>query len=92
MKLNARDAIRHFANPDRSIAGTLIYGADAMRVALKRQELIANLIGSKGEAEMRLERIAGSELRKSTPMLHDAIKAQGFFPGPRVAFVEGSER
>jgi len=88
MKLSGREAARHFSDPDRSATGTLIYGADAMRVALKRQELIANLIGPDGEDEMRLERIPASELRKDPARLDDAVKAQGFFPGPRVAFVE----
>lgn len=90
MKLGGREAARHFADPDRSATGTLIYGQDAMRVALKRQELIANLIGPQGEEEMRLERIAASELRKQPVLLIDAMRAQGFFPGPRVAFVEGA--
>ncbi len=88
MKLGGREAARHFADPDRSATGTLIYGADPMRVALKRQELIGNLIGPEGEEEMRLERIAAADLRKDPAMLGDAIKAQGFFPGARVAFVE----
>ena len=88
MKLNARDAARHFAKPDPSATGTLIYGADAMRVALKRQELIGRLIGPEGEEEMRLERLSGADLRKDATLLDSAIKAQGFFPGPRVAFVE----
>jgi len=90
VKLGGREAARHFADPDRSATGTLIYGQDAMRVALKRQELIANLIGPQGEEEMRLERIAASELRKQPVLLIDAMRAQGFFPGPRVAFVEGA--
>lgn len=88
MKLSPRDAPRFFANPETGRAGVLIFGADAMRVALKRQELIANLVGPEGEAEMRLTRIPASELRKDPALLSDAIKAQGFFPGPRVAFVE----
>jgi DNA polymerase-3 subunit delta len=37
---------------------------------------------------MRLTRISASDLRKDPAMLDDAIKAQGFFPGHRVAFVE----
>ena len=37
-----------------------------------------------------MERIAASDLRKTPSLLLDAIKAQGFFPGPRVAFVEGA--
>lgn len=88
MKLTGQAANRHFADPDRSATGTLIFGADAMRVALKRQDLIANLIGPEGEAEMRLTRIAAADLRRDPPLLDSAIKEQGFFPGPRVAFVE----
>jgi DNA polymerase-3 subunit delta len=59
-----------------------------MRVALKRQEAIAALVGPEGEAEMRLTRMSGGDLRKDASLLVDAIKAVGFFPGPRVAFVE----
>jgi DNA polymerase III subunit delta len=55
---------------------------------LKRQEAIAALIGPGGEAEMRLTRLSGADLRKDGSLLLDAIKAVGFFPGPRVAFVE----
>jgi DNA polymerase-3 subunit delta len=88
MKLTARDANRYFAQPKPDSTGLLIFGADAMRVALKRQEVIAALIGPQGEEEMRLARIPASDLRKDPAMLGDAIKAQGFFPGPRVAFVE----
>jgi len=66
----------------------LIFGADAMRVALKRQDIIAAIVGPSGEDEMRLTRIPAAELRKDGALLSDAIKAQGFFPGPRVAFVE----
>ncbi len=88
MKLSGREAARHFSDPDRTATGTLIYGADAMRVALKRQELIANLIGPSGEEEMRLTRIPASDLRRDPAALSDAIKAKSFFPGPCVAFVE----
>ena len=88
MKLTARDAARYFRKPDPEKTGLLIYGGDAMRVALKRQEVIAALIGPEGADEMRLERIAAAELRKDPARLGDAVKAQGFFPGPRVAFVE----
>ena len=88
MKLSGRDAPGYFARPDPRRTGLLIYGADAMRVALRRQEVIAALIGPQGEEEMRLARMSGAELRKEPAMLLDAIKAQGFFPGPRVVFVE----
>lgn len=88
MKLNGAQATGYFKKPDASSTGLLIYGADAMRVALKRQEVIAALVGPKGEEEMRLARIASGDLRKEPALLMDAIKAIGFFPGPRVAFVE----
>ena len=88
MILKGIEATRYFAKPDPAKTGLLIYGADAMRVALKRQEVIAALIGPEGEAEMRLTRIPAADLRKDAALLLDAIKAQGFFPGPRVAFVE----
>ncbi|RLL72284.1 DNA polymerase III subunit delta [Paenirhodobacter hankyongi] len=88
MKLAGVAAVRYFAKPDPARTGLLIYGADAMRVALRRQEVIAALVGPEGEAEMRLTRIPASELRKDGAALNDAVKAVGFFPGPRVVFVE----
>lgn len=88
MILRGAEANRYFAKPDPAKTGLLIYGTDAMRVALKRQDVIAALIGPQGEAEMRLARIAAADLRKDPALLLDAIKAQGFFPGPRAAFVE----
>jgi DNA polymerase-3 subunit delta len=88
VKLSGAAASRYFARPEPDRAGLLIFGADAMRVALKRQEVIAALVGPEGEAEMRLTRIPGAEARKDPALIMDALKAQGFFPGPRVAFVE----
>lgn len=88
MKLSGIAAVRYFARPEPDRAGLLIFGADAMRVALRRQEVIAALIGPQGEAEMRLTRMPGSDLRKTPSALIDAAKAVGFFPGPRVVFVE----
>ena len=88
MILKGIEAMRYFSKPDPSKAGLLIAGADPMRVALRRQEVIAALIGPEGEAEMRLTRMSGGDLRKDGAALLDAIKEVGFFPGPRVAFVE----
>ena len=88
MKLSTGQANAYFAKPDRDAAGALIFGADAMRIAIKRQQVIATLIGPSGEEEMRLTRIAASDLRKDPALLMDAVKAIGFFPGPRVALVE----
>lgn len=88
MKLSGPDANRYLAKPDPARAGLLIFGADPMRVALKRQEAVLALIGPLGEGEMRLTRIQAAELRKDQAKLSDATRAVGFFPGPRVAFVE----
>ncbi|MBT9247169.1 DNA polymerase III subunit delta [Gemmobacter fulvus] len=88
MKLSGAAATAYFAKPDPAATGVLIFGQDAMRVAMRRQELIAALIGPEGEAEMRLSRLPAAEVRKDPAALMDALKAQGFFPGPRVAFLE----
>ena len=88
MKLTGRDANAYLKKPDATRAGLLIFGTDPMRVATKRQEAILSLVGPQGEEEMRLTRMAAADLRKDPAMINDAIKAQGFFPGPRVAFVE----
>ena len=88
MKLAPRDAPAYFAKPDPAKAGVLIFGADAMRVALRRQQMIKALLGPNAEEEMRLSRMTAAELRKDSAALLDAVKAVGFFPGPRVALVE----
>lgn len=88
MKLSPREAEGYFAKPDGSRTGLLIYGPDAMRVALKRQQVIAALLGPGAEEEMRLTRMAGGDLRGDPAMLLDAVKAVGFFPGPRAVLVD----
>ncbi len=88
MKLSGDAAVRFLENPDKSRAGILIYGRDAMRVALRRQQVIRALIGAEGENEMRLTRLSASDFRKDSASLMDAMKAQGFFPGNRVVFVQ----
>lgn len=88
MKLTGRDALRYLASPDPDAAGLLIYGQDAMRVAERRIQVLRALVGPDGEAEMRLTRISGADCRRDPALLHDALKEQSFFPGPRVAFVE----
>ena len=45
MKLSSREAAAVFRKPDPAGTGLLIYGEDTMRVALRRQEVIAALIG-----------------------------------------------
>ncbi|RRH75550.1 DNA polymerase III subunit delta [Falsigemmobacter faecalis] len=88
MKLSTAEAGRFLAAPSPAAPGFLIYGTDPMRVAIKRAEAIAAIIGPEGEAEMRLTRMSGADLRRDGALLADAIKATGFFPGPRLVFVE----
>ncbi|CTQ32545.1 DNA polymerase III subunit delta [Jannaschia rubra] len=89
MNLRGAAALKYFARPDPASAGALIYGGDAMRVALRRQELIANLAGPQAEEEMRLTRLSGAEAKADPTAVLDALKAVGFFPGLRVVFVDG---
>ena len=88
MKLSPRDAPAYFAKPDPDRAGLLIFGQDAMRVALRRQQMLAALLGDGAEEEMRLTRMPGAELRRDPAQALDAMKAVGFFPGARAVFVE----
>lgn len=89
MNLRGAAAAAFFARPDPGTAGALIYGADAMLVATRRQALIAVLAGSRADEEMRLTRMTGAALRSDPVAVGDALKASGFFPGPRVVFVDG---
>ncbi|MGR3447429.1 MAG: DNA polymerase III subunit delta, partial [Paracoccus sp. (in: a-proteobacteria)] len=88
MNLKGGEIARYLARPDPSRPALLIYGQDAMRVSLKRAEAVAALTGEKADEEMRLTRLAGGGLKKDPAALLDAVKAVGFFPGPRVVLVE----
>ena len=88
MKLTGRDAQAYLRRPDPAHAAILLFGSDAMRVALKRKDVVSALVGPEGEAEMRLTRLPAADLRKDSAALLDAVKAQGFFPGHRVVLVE----
>ncbi len=88
MKLSGAAALKFIARPDPAAPGLLIYGGDAMKVALKRQEVLLIIAGPAADTEMRLTRMAGNDLRRDPAALLDAVKAVGFFPGPRAVFVE----
>lgn len=88
MILKGAEIGRYLARPDPARPALLIHGQDAMRVALKRAEAVKALVGPGAEEEMRLTRIPGADLRKDPAALLDAVKAVGFFPGPRVVLVD----
>lgn len=88
MLLKGAEIARYLTRPDPTRPALLIYGQDAMRVALKRGEAVAALAGADAQAEMRLVRMDGADLRRDGAALLDEIKAVGFFPGQRVVLVE----
>jgi DNA polymerase-3 subunit delta len=88
VKLQPRDALGVLGKPDPKRPGILIFGADAERVAVRRRTFLENLLGPNAEAEMRLTRLAGGDLRRDPAALQDAMRAAGFFPGPRAVYVE----
>jgi DNA polymerase III subunit delta len=90
MKLAGAKASAFFANPDKSCAGLLIFGMDAEKINIRRQEVTLALVGKAAMDEMRLTRLDASEVRKDPAAVQDAMKAQGFFPGPRAVVIEGA--
>lgn len=89
MKVNARDASAFFAKPHRQKPAVLLYGMDAMRVAIKRKEVLEAWLGPNAAEDMRLMTVSAADLRKSPSLLIDEMKSIGFFPGPRAVWVEG---
>ncbi len=90
MKLGPRDLAAFVARPDPGVPGLLLFGADVMRVALRREEVTKALLGPDAEAEMRLTRLAPTDLREDPTRLVDEVKATGFFPGARCVLFEGA--
>ncbi len=88
MKLSSRDAAAYFKKPDSNASGCLIYGEDAVRVGQLRSGLVSALLGPNADEEMRLTRLTAAELRSDNALLLDAVKAVGFFPGPRAVQIE----
>ncbi|MEM8553781.1 MAG: DNA polymerase III subunit delta [Pseudomonadota bacterium] len=87
MKLSSREAPGYFAKPDPRHTGLLIFGADAMRVALRRQEVVAGLLG-KGD-DLGLTRLAAGDVRRTPSMVADALKEVSMFSsGQRIVLVE----
>ncbi|MEO1000411.1 MAG: DNA polymerase III subunit delta, partial [Pseudomonadota bacterium] len=84
MKLAPRDAPRFLARPDPAAGAILIHGGEALRIADRRERLVAALLGPNGAEEMRLTRLDGAALRSDPAALQDALRATGFFSGQRV--------
>jgi len=87
MKIPPREAARFCARPDPAFVAVLIHGADGMRVAQRRQALAAAWLGDDSEADLRLTRLDGADLRRDPAALDEAVRARGFFAGQRVVVV-----
>ena len=93
MKLSTRDAQAFLKSPNPGTALVLLYGPDAMRTAITRQDFMITLLGENAEEDMRLTRLSASEALAEPPVIQDAVKAIGFFPGPRgVLITEANDR
>ncbi len=85
MKIGAREAAGFCARPPAGLIGALIHGEDAGAVAALRDALLAAALGADAAAEMRLDRVPAQTLRGDAAALDAALRAKGFFPGPRAA-------
>jgi DNA polymerase-3 subunit delta len=90
VKLSASDSARFCRSPGRERKGALLYGPDAELVALRRAMLVEALAGPEAAAEMRIDAMTAAELRADPARLDAALRARGFFDGPRVVTVIGA--
>jgi DNA polymerase-3 subunit delta len=90
MKLTPREARTFFDRPDPGAAGILIYGPDPMRIAFRRKALMTALLGPGAAEEMRLTQLEPGDLRRDPAALTDAMRASGFFPGPRAVLIDNA--
>lgn len=87
MKLRGGEVARFCAQPPKDVAGALIYGEEPGLVTERRDVLIAALLGANAREEMRLSAISAAEARSDPAAIDAALRAQGFFPGPRAVVV-----
>ena len=78
MKISSRDAEQFLKNPKPGTAVILLYGPDPMRTSIIRQDFLKSHLGDGAEEEMRLSRLAASDIRSEPAMVQDAMKAIGF--------------
>lgn len=90
MKITSRDAAAFLKSPKPGTALILLYGPDAMRTSIMRQDFLKQYLGPDADEEMRLTRMTGAELKSEPASLQDAIKAIGFFPGQRGVLVDAA--
>lgn len=88
MKARAADFERALKAPSTEVPGYLLYSSEPTLASDARRRLLAALLGPGAEDEMRLTRLQAGDVRKDGALVSDGLKAQGFFPGPRVVLVD----
>ncbi len=87
MKIGGRDARRMVDAPDPKIAGFLLHGPDGSAVAMRRDRLVAALLGEAAD-DMRLSRLDAAAVRRDPASLSDALRSMSFFGGRRIVVLE----
>lgn len=87
MKLTGQNAINYCRSPKPAPA-ILLHGEPNSKIMRKYNSIKEKLLGQNAANEMRITELNGAELRKDKSLAFDAIKAAGFFPGPRLVFVK----
>ena len=87
MKLTGQNAINYCMSPKPAPA-ILLHGEPNSKIMRKYESIKEKLLGKNAANEMRITELSGAELRKDKTLVFDAIKAIGFFPGPRLVFVK----
>ncbi len=90
MKLRGAEIDRFCARPAATARGALIWGEDQGLVAERRDRLLGALLGPGAAEEMRLTRLDAAALRADPAALDTALRARGFFPGPRAVLLAGA--
>ena len=87
MKLTGQNAIKYCLSPN-PVPALLLHGEPSLKIKDKYKHIKSKLVGNNANDEMRLTEITAAELRKNKSLATDAIKAIGFFPGPRLVLIE----
>ena len=87
MKITGKNAIKYILNPT-PVPGLLLHGEPKDKIRYQYNQIKSKLVGNNAENEMRVTEISAVELRKNKSLASDAIKAIGFFPGPRLVLIE----
>jgi len=86
VKLSGRDARRMIDAPAAGISGFLLHGQDNSAVAMRRERLVAGLLGDSPD-DMQLTKLDAAIARRDPASLSDALRAMSFFGGRQVVLL-----